>query len=120
MKRNSILAATLALAIFGPAYGGEPVIHTPLCDPCVPPALRNVTPAPPTEGAALQAQVERKLRQSFDAADVQRSGALTRAQADAAGLGVVAKNFDRIDTAGTGRVTFDDLKRYLRSRGARL
>ena len=70
--------------------------------------------------AALQAQVERKLRESFDAADVVRAGALTREQADAAGLGVVAKNFDRIDTAKTGRVTFEDLKRYLRGRGAKL
>ena len=82
--------------------------------------MRNATPAPQTEGAALQAQVERKLRQNFDAADTQRSGAITLQQAQAAGLGVVANNFDRIDTAGTGKVTFEDVKRYLRSRGAKL
>ena len=90
-----------------------------MCDPCVPPALRNAAPAPQTEGAALQAQVERKLRQSFDAADVERTGTLTREQARAAGLGVVANNFDQIDTAKTGKVTFEDVKRYLRSRGAK-
>lgn len=90
-----------------------------MCDPCVPPALRNAPPAPQTEGAALQAQVERKLRQSFDAADVERAGTLTREQARAAGLGVVANNFDQIDTAKTDKVTFEDVKRYLRSRGAK-
>jgi hypothetical protein len=94
-------------------------MQSPLCDPCVPPALRNATPAPQTEGAALQAQVERKLRESFDAADVTHTGTLTREQARAAGLGVVANNFDRIDTAKTGKVTFEDVKRYLRSRGAK-
>ena len=68
----------------------------------------------------MQAQVERKLRESFDAADVARTGALTREQARAAGLGVVANNFERIDRAGKGTVTFEDVKRYLRARGARL
>ena len=108
-------AATLAQSI-------EPTgpIQTEARDPWVPHALRNVAPAPATEGAALQAQVERKLRASFDAADVARVGSLTREQAEAAGLGVVAKNFNRIDTAGTGKVTFEDVKRYLRSRGAKL
>lgn len=120
MKRSAILLAVLVLAMSGHASGAEPAMQGPMCDPCVPPSLRNATPAPPTEGAALQAQVERKLRESFEAADVQRTGSLTRAQASAAGLGVVAKNFDRIDTAKTGRVTFEDVKRYLRSRGAKL
>ena len=115
-----LLAVALILPVQGQGAEPEAPIQAPLCDPCVPQALRNVTPAPQTEGAALQAQVERKLRQSFDAADTQRTGALTLAQAKAAGLGVVANNFDRIDTAGTGKVTFEDLKRYLRSRGANL
>lgn len=103
----------------GPAGAPEPAIQAPLCDPCVPKALRGVPAAPQTEGAALQAQVERKLRESFDAADVGKRGAVTREQAAAAGLGVVAKHFDRIDTAGRGEVTFEDVKRYLRERGAR-
>jgi hypothetical protein len=126
MKRlNSFLAAlafAAALPAFAQAQGVEPTapVQTQARDPWVPPALRNVKPAPATEGAELQAQVERKLRARFDAADVERTGALTRDQAEAAGLGVVAKNFDRIDTAGTGKVTFEDLKRYLRSRGAKL
>lgn len=103
----------------GPAGPPEPPVQAPLCDPCLPPSLRGLPAAPQTEGAALQAQVERKLRESFDAADIGKHGTLTREQARAAGLGVVANNFDRIDVAGRGAVTFDDVKRYLRERGGR-
>ena len=125
MKHLPAVAVSLALAAVAPAPASGQSVRTsasmqsPMCDPCVPPALRNTTPAPQTDGAALQAQVERKLRQSFDAADVERTGTLTREQARAAGLGVVANNFDQIDTAKTGKVTFEDVKRYLRSRGGK-
>ena len=120
VKKLAVLVLLAAVSSGGAVQGAEPALQTPMCDPCVPPALRNATPAPQTEGAALQAQVERKLRQNFDAADVQRTGSITLQQAKAAGLGVVANNFDRIDTSGTGKVTFEDVKRYLRSRGAKL
>jgi hypothetical protein len=43
---------------------------------------------------------------------------LTREQARAAGLGVVANNFDRIDTTKTGKVTFEDVQRFLHARRA--
>ena len=126
MKRLEFLVVALLMApvLPGSAFaqnveaGGS--IQTNARDPSVPPELRNAKPAPATHGTALQAQVERKLRESFDAADVARAGALTREQAQAAGLGVVANNFDRIDTAKTGKVTFEDLKKYLRARGAKL
>ena len=119
--RLLVAALALVLPILAQAQSVDPTgpIQTELRDPSVPQALRNVKPAPATQGGALQAQVERKLRESFDAADVAGAGALTREQAQAAGLGVVAKNFDRIDIAGTGKVTFEDVKRYLRSRGAK-
>ena len=99
---------------------GAQTTETPMLDPWVPPSLRKAAPRPPAEGVELKAQVERKLRARFDAADVGGTGAITREQAQAAGLGFIAQNFDHIDTAGSGRVTFDDLKRYLRSRGAEL
>jgi len=98
----------------------EPQIQAPLCDPCVPAHARQPSTTPPTEGAALRAQIEAKLRAGFEAADTKRSGVLTREQARAAGLGIVADNFDRIDTKRSGKVSFDDLKRYLRSQGADL
>ena len=93
-------------------------VETPMLDPWVPPALRKAAPRPPVDGVELKALVERKLRASFDAADVAGAGSLTREQASAAGLGFVVKHFERIDAGGTGRVTFDDLKRYLRAQGA--
>ncbi|MBL8523410.1 MAG: EF-hand domain-containing protein [Betaproteobacteria bacterium] len=89
-----------------------------MLDPWVPPSARKAAPAVPTQGAALQEQVERKLKQRFDAAATQQSGSLTKAQAEAAGLGFIAQNFDAIDTRKTGAVRFDDVKRYLRERGA--
>lgn len=94
--------------------------EVPMLDPWVPPATRNAAPAIATQGAALQEQVEKKLKQRFDSADTKRSGTLTRAQAEAAGLGFVANNFDAIDTRKTGVVRFDDVKHYLRERGATL
>ena len=114
LKLIGALAGSMAFAAFAQT------METPMLDPWVPPALRKAAPRPPAEGMELKAQVERKLRASFDAADVTGAGSLTREQALAAGLGFVVKNFDRIDAAGTGRVTFDDLKRYLRTQGAEL
>ncbi len=72
-------------------------------DPWVPPEARKPSQAPPSEGAALRAEVERKLRRAFDDADVGRTGSLTRQQANAAGLGFVARHFDEIDRARTRR-----------------
>ena len=113
----SIGAVFAAAAFAAGAQTDEPTMR----DPWVPPALRSkAATRPPAAGDELKAEVERKLRASFNAADVAGTGSLTREQAEAAGLGYVAKNFNRIDTAGTGRVTFDDLKRYLRTRGANL
>lgn len=117
-------AATLSmvplLAAQAQTPAPEPQLQTPLRDPWVPPHARPASAATATEGAALRAQIEGKLRAGFEAADVKRAGTLTREQALAAGLGYVAENFDRIDTQRSGRVSFDDVKRYLRAQGAKL
>ncbi len=105
------------------AIAAEPMSvrnEQPLRDPWVPPESRKPSTAAPTEGAALRAQVERKLKKAFDAADANHTGALTRQQANAAGLGFVARHFDRIDRQKTGAVRFDDVKRYLIEQGAQL
>jgi hypothetical protein len=119
-----ILTGTLS---FAPAPLGAlaaepvPVQSTqPLRDPWVPPESRKPSTTAPTEGAALRAQVERKLKHAFDAADVGQTGSLTRQQAKAAGLGLVVKNFDEIDRQKTGAVRFEDVKRFLVARGAQL
>ncbi len=87
-------------------------------DPYLPQALRK----PPTQaspsGAALQAKVEQKLREIFDAADTSRSASLTRVQAARAGWTMVVREFDRIDTTRSGRVSFEDIQRFVRARNA--
>lgn len=104
------------------ASAGVASAQTPsaLNDPWVPPALRKASPVAPARGESLREEVRRKLRTSFEAADTQHTGALTREQALRAGLGLVADNFERIDREGRGQVTFDDLIRYLRAQGADL
>jgi hypothetical protein len=100
-------------------------------DPGLPPALRADAPAaaraqalaamraaPRTSGAALAAQVQRTLRESFDAADVAHRGALTRAQARAGGFGFIDLHFEEIDQRHAGEVTFADLQDFLARRAA--
>jgi hypothetical protein len=125
-RRTLVLAATaltLALSALLPARAATSppaTIETPLRDPWIPPELRKAPSAPAPQGAALRAQVERKLKAGFDAADVTGSGMLTRKQADAAGLAYIARHFDEIDRQRAGAVSFDDVKRFLRTRGAQL
>ena len=121
-----ILAALALAAQLAPApdaAAAEPIAVTterPLRDPWVPPELRKPPAAAPTEGPALRAQVERKLKAAFDAADRSHTGSLTREQASAAGLGFVAGHFEQIDRQRAGAVRFEDVKRYLIEQGARL
>ena len=96
------------------------VMERAWCDPCAPSvrAKSAATAQPPSQGAALRAQVEGKLRATFEAAAV--DGWLTREQAAAAGLGAIAQGFDAIDRARRGAIRFEDYKRYLKARGAAL
>ena len=115
------LAVLLALAMAaGSAFAQQPpVSEVDVMDPWVPPAVREKARAaprvPPTRGAALQAQVEEKLRKRFEAA-AGPGGKLTREQARAGGLGAIAASFDAIDRAGRGAVSFEDYRAYLRER----
>jgi hypothetical protein len=102
------------------AHSPPATVEAPMRDPWVPPELRKPAAVAAPQGAALRARVERKLKASFDAADVNRSGTVTREQARAAGLGYIVKHFDEIDLQRAGAVSFEDVKRYLRSKGAQL
>jgi hypothetical protein len=127
-RRKLILAAAALAVVAGAvspvraatAQSPPATIETTIRDPWVPPELRTSAPAPAPQGAALRAQVERKLKAGFDAADVNRSGTVTRDQARAAGLGYIVRHFDDIDRQRAGAVSFDDVKRFLRGRGAQL
>lgn len=112
--------STCPLAQAASAQSPPATIEAPMRDPWVPPGLRKPAAAPAPQGAALRAQVERKLKAGFDTADVNRSGTVTREQARAAGLGYVVKHFEAIDRQRAGAVSFDDVKRFLRGRGAQL
>jgi carboxypeptidase C (cathepsin A) len=96
------------------------VMERPLLGVWVPEALRHATPAPPTRGDALEAQVEGKLRSEFDSARGEHAGELTREEARAAGLGYIVRHFDAMDVRGAGAVRFEDVKQFMRERGARL
>jgi hypothetical protein len=115
-------AAALSLAVASPLFAlnsAAPVasVLLPMLDPWVPLEQRKPSTTPPTEGADLRAQVERKLKAGFDAA-AGTTGTLTRAQAANAGLGLIARNFDAIDRAKSGSVRFEDVKLFLQQRGA--
>ncbi len=52
------------------------------------------------------------LREKFDAANTTLDGQLTKEQAEAAGMTQVVANFAKIDTAGAGWVSFDQVKGF--------
>lgn len=127
-KRLIVIAAALAaagVALSAAAFAQASDAAAPararqaqLGDPYVPPAARRPTAGTQTTGAALHAQVVRKLARQFSAADTQNAGSITEAQARAAGLGYVANHFRQIDASGSGRVSFSDMQRYMQTRSA--
>ncbi|AOJ12551.1 EF-hand domain-containing protein [Burkholderia vietnamiensis] len=109
-------ATAAAFAQAGDAAAPARARQAQLGDPYVPPAARKPTAGTQTTGAALHAQVVRKLARQFGAADTQNNGSITEAQARAAGLGYVANHFRQIDSSGSGRVSFADVQRYMQAR----
>ena len=65
------------------------------------------------ESLKIVCQAMEKIRQRFNQADTDGNGQLTLEEARKAGLGMVVRNFDRIDRTHSGQVSFDDLKAYL-------
>lgn len=122
-KLGTIVTTSLVL-LTGAAsaqVSAPPVFEAQNCDPCVPPSVRQKALA----AASLPAQtlpeaVTQRLKARFDAADVNRSGTLTRAQAEAGGFGFIALNFDAMDRRKVGAVTFEDVALFLKARGAKL
>jgi len=62
-------------------------------------------------------QFQAKLAERFGAADQDKDGWITRAEADA-GMPFVARHFDQIDTQSKGRLSQDDIVAYIASRAA--
>jgi len=112
MRTTTLFATLWAVATLAQA--------APHLDPgAPPPATQQAARAenrtrPASVGATLQSDAERHLRASFDAADTAHSGMLSREEAQAGGFGWIANHFDAIDTRHVGRVSFDDVRRYLK------
>ena len=71
----------------------------------------------PSSGSELQQQAQQRLDARLGANTVLSNGAaITQAQAQANGLGYIAKHFNEIDTAHSGRVTMSDVRQYLQQR----
>lgn len=109
INRTLRICAGLVLACGGASAQDRGMDH----GPSLPPALRKPAPDAPASGAALRAQAMQKLRTRFEQADLDASGSLTVDEAHAAGLGYVVTHFRDIDHAGRGKISFDDLKKYL-------
>jgi len=94
-------------------------MSTPYSDAYVPRSMRqprrDVAPATATGPGPilLRLQPMQNLKKRFNDADLDNSGTLNREEAHQAGLSVVEKNFDNIDTAQRGHVTIDDVNAYL-------
>jgi hypothetical protein len=109
--------ALAALAMAGALPCAAQVFEAPMRDPWVPPALRaKARVEAASQGEALQAQVDTKLREAF--AKAAPGGTLTREQAGAAGLGFVARHFDAMDRERRGIVRVEDYLRFLREQRA--
>ena len=108
---------TLLITLWAAATLAQAAPHL---DPGAPPlATQQAAQAesrtrPASVGATLQADAERHLRASFDAADSAHRGTLSREEAQAGGFGWIAQHFEAIDTRHAGRVSFDDVRRYLK------
>lgn len=71
----------------------------------------------PSTGNDLAQQAQQRIDARLGANTVLSNGAaITKAQAQTNGLGYIAKHFDEIDTAHSGRVTMSDVKQYLQQR----
>jgi hypothetical protein len=111
-----VLAGTASMTCAATTVMPPATMATPLRDPYVPPEARPASVPAPLEGAALRAKVDSKLKASFDTADVDGTGTITRAQAQAHGLGFIVQHFDAIDRAHSGRVSFDDVRSFMQQR----
>lgn len=111
MQSSLILCA--ALALLAPCAMAQANTANP--GPSLPPALRTPSPAVPASGQALRDEAMQKLKRRFEEADL-ASGSLSLEEAQRAGLGFVVTSFDQIDSAGRGKVSFDDVKKFMQQR----
>ncbi|MGG1943962.1 2-oxoglutarate dehydrogenase [Trinickia sp. NRRL B-1857] len=77
----------------------------------------RVAAVAPTTGNALQQQAQQRIEARLGANGVLANGAaITKTQASSNGLGYIAQHFKEIDAAHSGRVSMDDVRRYLQAK----
>ncbi len=77
----------------------------------------RVAPVAPSTGTLLQQQAQQRLEARLGANSALSNGAaITKAQAQQNGLGYIARHFDEIDTAHSGRVSLSDVRQYLQQK----
>ncbi|AHI72010.1 hypothetical protein [Burkholderia thailandensis] len=97
-----------AVSSVAPLHGGVDGPFFPKAASAVPAS------ASATTGAQLQQQAQSRLAASLGASGALRNGAaVTKAQAQAGGLGYVAQHFDEIDAAHTGKVTLKQVQQFI-------
>jgi hypothetical protein len=94
MKLNPLIAAALWVCASGLAFAQE-------------------ADSPPAAGKAERGQRAEAFAQKFKQADKDGDGLLTREEAQA-GMPRLARHFDRIDTAKSGRVSLDQVAQFAR------
>lgn len=75
-------------------------------------AQPSVEEAPHRKPAGYLARFDEK----FKTADKDGDGALTRSEAESAGMGRVVENFDRLDADRDGKVTPSEIRALIRQR----
>lgn len=95
------------------AQAAPPALPLQRMDPYLPPSKRKPSSTPGATGQDLQLQALARLHQKFVEADIDVSGTLTAEEAQRGGMGFVAAHFAEIDKAGSGEVSFEDLRKYL-------
>lgn len=100
------------------AAGAHAQTDSTVQGPALPPALRSQGPSttPATSGEALRSEALQKLRRRFEEAELDGDGKLSEDEAKRAGLGFIAGNFAEIDTAKAGKVSFDDVRKFMQQR----
>ena len=94
----------LACMVIGTLFGAGLAIAT------------EQTPAPaaaPTSGPQRHLA---KFDEQFKAADLDNDGALTKVEAQTAGMERIVNNFERLDMNKNGKVTREEIRALLRSR----
>ncbi|WP_156876872.1 EF-hand domain-containing protein [Paludibacterium yongneupense] len=93
-----------------------------LGDPYVPPRVRASARSllsSPASTLSLQDRALGKLKKKFDEADIDNSGRVSQARAAQAGFGYLADHFAEIDIPRRGSISFEQLKTFMRAKGAR-